>query len=169
MPVIKTKPRPPLTWCSERIAFAMQRRGMFSGYMLEEIDIAGHREDIVYVSTANYLTVCEVKVTLADWKADFKKTKWKKGFSPYIKNFFFVVPEHLIEKMPDETPDHIGIIGIKSYNGNDWPYVYRPAKAFKNAEKVTQKMLNRWFYNYYYRHRDALLLRRHSKFANKDV
>ena len=98
----------------------------FSGHMQEC--------DVLSISKADYIYEYEVKISISDFKADFKKEKHKliteKIFnetvtlikegnrtfeSPnpyYVPNYFyFVVPENLISV--EEIPDYAGLIYMK--------------------------------------------------------
>ena len=142
-----------LPWTAERIEAAML--GFFSGDHFCEVDLKWNREDMVFVSSANYVTIVEIKTSLSDWKADFKKDKWKSGFSEYIKNFYFAVPAHLAENPPKEIPDCAGIISIVTYPNGDWPKIIKTCKAQKKAKKLHDNIIRRWYRNYYFRSRYA--------------
>ena len=77
--------------------------------------------DIAALSRANMLYEVEVKVSFADWKADFKKAKWirmrERGYDSYSPSrFSFAVPQDLLDTrgLPNECPDWAGILSVSA-------------------------------------------------------
>lgn len=75
-----------------------------------------HEADILVLSKTGYLTEIEIKRSLQDFKADFKK---KKSFDK-IKSFYFCIPESILEKCLElirENNDYSNVVnGIITYN-----------------------------------------------------
>ncbi|RRD39321.1 DNA repair protein MmcB-related protein [Leptotrichia sp. OH3620_COT-345] len=92
-----------------------------------------HECDILAVSEAGYATEVEIKISISDLKADFKKEHNHK--SEVIKNFYYCVPENLLEKALPIIPLTCGIllateIGIKKY---------RTCKKNKKARAMSER------------------------------
>lgn len=69
--------------------------------------------DVISLNKRNYLTEYEIKLTRSDFKADFKKKKWRifsnpNGFLKCANYFYYVCPENLIKV--DELPPFAGLI-----------------------------------------------------------
>ena len=149
----------PMPWSADFIAFCMTN--YFSGERFEEVGIGHHREDIVFVSSAGYVTVCETKISKADWVADFKKSKWRDGFRPYIKSFYFIVPEFLLKDIPKQIPEWVGIIGIEqTEQGYIRHIMHRKCSSVKGVEKIPDRIRHSWYRAYYYRLNDKEYRRR---------
>jgi len=70
--------------------------------------------DLFLISKARYATEIEIKVSLADWKADLLKKKHQNH--KYLKHFYYAVPEILADKAPDGIDERYGLITIKQGN-----------------------------------------------------
>ena len=73
--------------------------------------------DILVCSMSGYLTEIEVKVTMADWKADFVKEKHRLGFHPaaksMIKRFYYAAPAPLAARFVElSLPINAGVISV---------------------------------------------------------
>jgi len=70
-----------------------------------------HECDMLASSDNGYLTEVEIKVTMSDLKADFKK---KHGHSSkIISRLVYAMPEKMIEKALPLIPEKCGIIGVR--------------------------------------------------------
>lgn len=66
--------------------------------------LLNHEADMLVMSKAGYLTEIEIKRSLSDLKADFKK---KHDHShKLIKKFYYAVPESLLEECKDLIMEH---------------------------------------------------------------
>lgn len=73
--------------------------------------------DVARITKAGYYLEYEIKVTAADFRADFKKSNHRgnkhellAAGSTYGPNrFWFVIPERLWGKVADLVPDHAGV------------------------------------------------------------
>lgn len=70
--------------------------------------------DVISLNKNGFLTEFEVKVSLSDFKADFKKSKWKfynlKIESLTPNYFYYVCPSGLINEK--DLPKHFGLIYV---------------------------------------------------------
>lgn len=73
-----------------------------------------HECDMLAIDGDNKMTEIEVKISMADLKADFKK---KHGHSSkYISRLVYAMPEKMITKAVEIIPKEHGIISVK-WNG----------------------------------------------------
>lgn len=98
-----------------------------------------HECDLLIVSSSNYATEIEIKVSKSDLKKDAEKKHRHK--SNLIKYLYFAIPEKL-EKNIDLIPEHSGIIIIRNYN-NSYNYVsiLREPQRNENAVKLNDKQM----------------------------
>jgi hypothetical protein len=122
------------TWHAGRILEALAHYFDWQrNFLMPEYEIGG-RADLVVITRARYVTEVEIKVTLADWRADAKKPKWSKKppkvdhlpewQRPYelqshenllrrrahVSRFFYAIPESLADKIPADLPEGVGIV-----------------------------------------------------------
>lgn len=107
--------------------------------------IVNHECDMLIVTKKCYLTEVEIKISLSDLKADFKKKHHHKDEN--IKNFYYAFPEEMKEKAINLIPKEAGIlIAIKKYfnNGEEYREIncYRKPKINKEAKSINDKVLN---------------------------
>lgn len=98
-----------------------------------------HECDILMCSKAGYLTEVEIKISLADLKAD-KKKKHSHNH-PAIKYFYYAIPDYLLESSIDHIPNNAGIILVKrSSHSPDYFHckISRKVKA-KTGYKLTDR------------------------------
>ena len=92
-----------------------------------------HECDILAVSEARYATEVEIKISISDLKADFKKEHNHK--SEVIKNFYYCIPENLLEKALPIIPLKCGIL-LATERGI---IKHRACKINKKARVMTDK------------------------------
>lgn len=100
-----------------------------------------HECDVFVVKKSGYAVEVEIKRTKADLLADFKK---KHNHSDIrIREFYYALPEKLLETCTELIPEHAGI--IKCYK-SQWKTrnsihasIIRSAKIRKDARKLTQE------------------------------
>ena len=80
------------------------------GYRSE--NIVTHECDILSVTKNNFLREVEIKVSVSDFKADFKK---KHNHEGNIKQFYYAVPYYILDKIKDLVPEQAGIL-VAEYN-----------------------------------------------------
>ncbi|WP_338949966.1 MmcB family DNA repair protein [Fusobacterium nucleatum] len=106
-------------------------------------NIVNHECDILIVSKNQYLTEVEIKISLSDLKADFKKKHQHKDEN--IKNFYYAFPEEMKEKAIGLIPKEAGIlIAIKKEDGIQYREIecYRKPKINKGAKPINDKVLS---------------------------
>lgn len=141
----------PEQWCARRVEYVVS--GMFGGMRMSEIDIQCHRADMIFISDVGYITEVEIKISRSDWRADFKKSKWKnpERYMAYIKKFYYAAPEHIAKNPPPGIPECAGIISIgQRDNGYYFRDIIKKARIRK-SDKIRHDMRIRWWKNYYYR------------------
>jgi hypothetical protein len=149
-------------WSAKRIRFALARYLEWHRQILvPEFALGGGIMDLCQISAAGYVTEYEIKVTRADWRADREKAKWDSaalgwnGRPRYdrsmVSRFFYVVPAHLAEKIPDWVSPAAGVLSI-SDGGLGWDHVreLRPARRLK-AEKISSADRERAITAFYFR------------------
>ena len=109
-------------------------------------NIVNHECDMLIVSKNHYLTEVEIKISLSDLKADFKKEHQHKDEN--IKNFYYAFPEEMKEKAIKLIPEEVGIlIAVKKYfhNGEEYREIkcYRKPKINKVAKPINDIVLSR--------------------------
>jgi len=83
----------------------------------------GHECDLLIVRPKSGYTVeVEIKVSMSDLKADFKKLH--DHYSQKIKELYFAVPEDLYEKVVNIIPDYAGIITCGLRQHRRWQHSY---------------------------------------------
>jgi hypothetical protein len=68
--------------------------------------------DACILTDSGYLWEVEIKCTLADWRADQHKAKWKSRHIDKVSRMYYAVPWTLLDKVPEFVPDHVGLIGL---------------------------------------------------------
>ena len=105
--------------------------------------------DILAVDKSRYLTEVEVKVSLADFRADTKKRKWNmqaRGFRVGPRKFYYAAPNDLAIQIKEELPDHAGLLSVShqvygsGYDKNN-TFVLATAPVNKKAKRLTTKEL----------------------------
>ena len=106
-------------------------------------NIVNHECDMLIVSKKCYLTEVEIKISLSDLKADFKKEHQHKDEN--IKNFYYAFPEEIKEKALKLIPKECGIlIAVKKEDGIQYREIecYRKLKINKEARPINDKVLS---------------------------
>ena len=107
-------------------------------------NIVNHECDILIVTKNHYLTEVEIKISLSDLKADFKKKHQHKDEN--IKNFYYAFPEEMKEKALELIPKECGIL-IAVEKKCSIPYrtieCYRKPKINKEAKPVNDIVLSK--------------------------
>lgn len=151
----------PSRWHSGRLIYALAYHfDWFQNSMMTEFFVDGGIADLVFISRAGYLTEIEVKISLADWKADSSKRKWLKE-RPSVARFFYAVPATLVDSIPSWVPEHAGILAISASltGGHDIVREVRAAKRQK-AQKVRPEALASACYHRYWRLRLNIMRQR---------
>ena len=107
-------------------------------------NIVNHECDMLIVTKNRYLTEVEIKISLSDLKADFKKKHQHKDGN--IKNFYYAFPEEMKEKALELIPKDCGIlIAVKKECGIPYRKIecYRKPKINKEAKPINDIVLSR--------------------------
>ncbi len=109
-------------------------------------NIVNHECDMLIVSKNHYLTEVEIKISLSDLKADFKKEHQHKDEN--IKNFYYAFPEEMKDKAIELIPEEAGIlIAVKKHLNSGYEYrdieCYRKPKINKEAKPINDIVLSR--------------------------
>lgn len=109
-------------------------------------NIVNHECDMLIVSKKCYLTEVEIKISLSDLKADFKKEHQHKDEN--IKNFYYAFPEEMKEKAIELIPEEAGIlIAVKKHLNDGYEYrdieCYRKSKINKEAKPINDIVLSK--------------------------
>lgn len=102
-----------------------------------------YEADLVIIRKSGFAAEVEVKVDRQDLRNDSKKRKWLFNRPTTIKQFFFAVPESLLELCIEVAPPMAGIIVVYT-TGAVTPFRYyqgmveiiRPAKVNKFARRL---------------------------------
>ena len=157
-------------------------RGYFennSRYMVSNVYAFDHNyleTDFLVVKENGIILDIEIKVSLSDFKADFKKKKHeilKNGFivldrfyartekdglkrydvgdKIYIEipnRFYFCVPESLLDKVKDLLPDYAGLFYVTEFGGIR---KYKEAKLLhkeKKLKEIESVLCRKFYYSY---------------------
>lgn len=107
-------------------------------------NIVNHECDMLIVTKNRYLTEVEIKISLSDLKADFKKKHQHKDEN--IKNFYYAFPAEMKEKALELIPKDCGIlIAVKKECGIPYRKIecYRKPKINKEAKPINNIVLSR--------------------------
>lgn len=99
--------------------------------------------DVASILKSGYIAEYEVKISRSDFKADFKKAKWK-YFDHRIETgipnyFYYVCPEGMIEE--HEIQDFAGLVYV---NAEGEPYMVKKAKILHRHKQDPVKVLRKF-------------------------
>lgn len=115
--------------------------------------------DFLTMTDAGYFYEIEIKTTLSDWMNDRKKKKWNHAgehLSNKISRFYYAVPEHLIDKVPDFVLPTTGLIKLYPSNGNWYAAIVRNSQMISDY-KCTKDDLTLILTSVYHRYWSARL------------
>lgn len=99
-----------------------------------------YEADLLVVTGSDWLKEIEIKISVADLKADIKKKKHKDWESPRnpVKDLYYAIPFEVWEKIKENppVPDHAGIIVIHDVNANSCGGIVKYSKSHKYARKL---------------------------------
>ena len=107
-------------------------------------NIVNHECYMLIVTKNRYLTEVEIKISLSDLKADFKKKHQHKDEN--IKNFYYAFPAEMKEKALELIPKDCGVlIAVKKECGISYRKIecYRKPKINKEAKPVNDIVLSK--------------------------
>ena len=123
--------------------------GWWKHLMVPNIYLGPNDEmDIALLTKNHLLWEIEIKISMADWRNDIKKDKWRYrgfGIKPYHPaRFYYAVPSELLKNgIPDFVLPHAGIIEVPSKPTRHWCKGVRAAKAIhrhKLPERYIEEM-----------------------------
>lgn len=107
-----------------------------------------HECDMLVLDKQGRFTEVEIKISISDLKADFKK---KHGHqSKFISRLVYAIPYELLEKSLELIPKHCGIIIVRTRNTSrgtkyfaEW---YRQCRHDKNKVKPSTETIQKFFH-----------------------
>ena len=106
------------------------------------IRIIDHECDLLGVTNSGYLTEIEIKISVSDLRADFKKKHGHGG--EFIRNFYYAVPEYMLEKTLELIDKDAGILVVQENKIGKMRHlharIYRKPKQNKKAPPITDAM-----------------------------
>lgn len=131
------------------------RRNLIVPNVSAMMRLVGFETDILMLTTKNYATGYEIKVSLSDLKADFKKPQHAKmhkinyagktGYEWYFgkfKHFYYVVPEELEEAALQLIPDFCGLYVVYWHNVGTWQEIWNI--KIKQIRQSKTLFLRKW-------------------------
>jgi hypothetical protein len=95
-----------------------------------------HEADMIIVNHCNKVTEVEIKISIADLKADFKKENGHQ--SKKIGRLYYAFPVEMLEKALPLIPNDCGIITVKTHeDGRYTALFHRVIKYDKNIKPIT--------------------------------
>ena len=97
---------------TEQMEYAISRRfDKRSHLMVPNVSwgLLNHEADMLVVRNSGHCLEFEIKRTIGDYRADFKKHKWQAGLSKSIKEFYYVFPAELWHKRENDIKRTIKI------------------------------------------------------------
>jgi hypothetical protein len=76
-----------------------------------------HECDLLVVKKSGYAIEVEIKVSVQDFKKDFKKGHQHNDKFNRIKSMYYAFPKSIVDKCVDLVPENCGIISVRKYNG----------------------------------------------------
>ena len=130
------------------------------GYRSE--NIVTHECDMLMVTKNYFLREIEIKVSVSDFKADFKK---KHNHEGNIKQFYYAVPYYILDKIKDLVPEQAGILVAMCENEHWQLKRHKKAIDNKSATPIDEEKLNKIFRigylkYWFYRKRETTQLQR---------
>jgi len=112
--------------------------------------------DIIAVSKSNYIAEYEIKVSISDYKRDFKKRKHQflnyNSIQSGPNRFLYALPGSLAEKASKiEIPEHAGLYLVHQYQIQ---VIKRP--PLLHNQKITDQQIKRLFRSLHYKAWDAM-------------
>lgn len=111
----------------------------------------GWESDLVAIRKSGFLDEIEIKRTLADFRADFKKADYhgaRKKHSMLANGellpnyFYFYTTDELYEQIKDEIPDHAGaIVFMSQWNGWNRCQEAKKAPRLHDDRRMQEKKL----------------------------
>lgn len=102
----------------------------------------GGQPDVIGITHGRHLLEIEVKRSLADFRANFKKHHFINrkifiGDPRWPRQFWFLVPHNLAEKIEPMVPDWAGLLRGPGEDDTQQLYSVRPAPVNRASEKLS--------------------------------
>jgi hypothetical protein len=105
--------------------------------------LLSHEVDLLIVRRSGYAIEVEIKISLADFKSDLKKSHHHKEKLNRISKFYYAMPEVIYKKCKDLIPENAGIITCRK-RYDEWGKkdeiivnVVKEAKTIRGSRKLT--------------------------------
>lgn len=108
-----------------------------------------HECDILVLSSSNYASEIEIKISVGDLRKDAKKPH--AHVSDRIKYLYFAIPETM-EKHIDLIPERAGVLIIKEYKGKYYSSLKRNPQPNSKAKALTVNDRTKLMYLAYLRY-----------------
>lgn len=96
-----------------------------------------HECDLSIIRASNYAVEVEIKVTVADLKNDLKKKHTHSSIK--IKEFYYAIPDYILENSLEYIPKHAGILTCSRLRGRIVVKLHRKAVVNTKSRKLTDK------------------------------
>ena len=149
-------PTPDFKFTEEFVLRALNRNYLSNPkYLINGLFVFDWESDYLAKTTAGYWYEVEVKISLSDFKADFKKENkhkllrehgWVGKFA--VPNYFsYCVPAHLVEKVEPLVPAYAGLISVSEHGFLTWhkvPPKLHPVKLSDTDLRLVDKFYYNW-------------------------
>ena len=104
------------------------------------IRLTNNECDILTVTKHRYLTEIEIKISMSDLKADFKKKECTHK-SRHVRNFYYAVPTNILSRALELIPTDAGLIVVNECSHQYIAEVYRKPIVNREAISISDKVL----------------------------
>lgn len=158
------KKKESVKWTEERMQQKLRFFRSTPRYLLQNLYVFGWESDLLFLSKSGFWTEIEIKVSRADFKAEFRNKTGKHEVLSDTDNhhkpnqFFYAVPEGLVQ--PDEVPPYVGLLvvrdncfSVQTLKSAPWLHRHRISPA-------ELELTDKFYYNMVNAQRDAVLAKR---------
>ena len=137
---VKTKKRPMVTTNEMEVAIATHF-GIRTHIIVPNLfwGFFNHECDLFLIRKSGYGFEVEIKRSVSDFHADFKKKHGHVDKQNRIVQLYYAFPEELYTKLEKDVPLDCGIISVGTYGNNHIARVRREATRRKGARPLTDK------------------------------
>lgn len=132
---------------SKDIEKALERRYKDELYLISNVYFFKNETDFLAVRKSGLLIGCEIKCSLSDFKADFKKPRHQDllgGCLDTENYFYYVCPENLIPL--DLVPSYAGLLYVTE---SGWVKEIKKApKLHSKKHEYKEKLFNKMYFGY---------------------
>ncbi len=167
-----------MKWTAKRITYALLRsNGYRDGTLFfTETSLDGCRADVLCVARSRHVTEFEIKCSVADWRADQHKEKFKPGQAHTPTYFYYVVPVDIAAKVltdplffPAWLPPYAGVMTVREEGRFDRVDTLRKATRRREGVKMADADLNMNLRGYYWRYWAAEYDRLTREFRREEI